>query len=155
MSLDAKSLYSSHSRPAHDSEKASPENNNHHHCEHCQTNTSCRNNRLRRLLLPAILTLVVLCGLILAWRFVNWYGLSSRGLGVDNLVGRGITLPPIPIHVSPMAGQYLSWSLILNSCISTVGIFIVAVIALVAFLLFLCRCCGWTCCCLSCLCCCC
>ena len=99
MSLDAKSLYSNQSRPAHDSEKASLENNHHHeqnhHCEHGQTNTSRRNIRLRRLLLPTILALVVLGGLILTWRSFNWYGLSSQGLGVANfkLVGRGIHLP--------------------------------------------------------------
>jgi len=118
MSLDAKSLYSNQSRPVHDSEKgfeASLENTNHHdqkhHCEHGQTNTTtiCRNIRLKRLLLPTLLALVVLCGLILAWRSVNWYGMSGWGFRVDNLVGRDTTtIGGITFPISLPACQYLS-----------------------------------------------
>ena len=67
----------------------------HCQCEHGQTLPSehrrRHNIRLRKLIFPALLVLLALCGLF-AWSCVNWYGWSTRE--VDSLVGQdfGISL---------------------------------------------------------------
>jgi hypothetical protein len=77
-------------------EPSSLENNHreqHYDCEHGQTSSSgrhsCHNIRLRQLLLPAMLALLVLGGLLLAWSCVNWY---DWGPGSDDLLRRDLTL---------------------------------------------------------------
>ena len=63
----------------------------HCQCEHDQISPSghrrCHNTRLKQLILPALLALLVLGGL-LAWSCVNGHGWSTWG--VDSLVGRAV-----------------------------------------------------------------
>jgi hypothetical protein len=76
-------------------EASSLENNRyeHYHCEHGQTSSSgrhsCHNIRLRQLLSPAMLALLVLGGLLLAWSCVNRYGWRP---GSDILVRRDLSI---------------------------------------------------------------